>query len=63
MLLSPFAATLARLADKALQLITGCPPAPPSFDNLLAELFDTWPLDAEEALRRPAPRLDLPAAA
>jgi hypothetical protein len=62
MLLSPFAATLARLADKALQLITGCPPAPPSFDNLLEELFESWPLDAEEELRRPASRLDLAAA-
>lgn len=48
MLLSPFAAILAALADRALRLLTGCPPAPPSFDGLLDELFRSWPLDADE---------------
>lgn len=48
MLLSPIAPFLAALADRALRLLTGCPPAPPSFDGLLDELFARWPLDAEE---------------
>lgn len=51
MLLIPFAAPLAALADRGLRLLTGCPPQPPSFDGLLDELFARWPLDADEAPR------------
>lgn len=64
MLLSPFASTLAKMADRALQLITGCPPAPPTFADLLEELFESWPLDAaEEGARTPRGASELPAAA
>lgn len=48
MLLSPFAALLASIADRGLRLLTGAPPEPPSFDGLLDELFRSWPLDAGE---------------
>ena len=48
MLLSFFASFLAARTDRALRLLTGCPPAPPSFDGLLDELFSSWPLDAGE---------------
>jgi hypothetical protein len=48
MLLSPFAAYLSALADRALWLLTGSPATPPSFDNLLDELYSHWPLDADE---------------
>lgn len=48
MLLTLFAPFLSGFADRALRLLTGCPPAPPSFDGLLDELFARWPLDAEE---------------
>jgi hypothetical protein len=48
MLLSPFAAFLAALADRALRFLTGCPSSPPSFEGLLDELYFHWPLDAEE---------------
>ena len=48
MVLTVFAPFLAALSDRALRLLTGCPPAAPSFDGLLDELFARWPLDAEE---------------
>ena len=48
MLLSLFAPFLAARTDRALRHLTGCPPAPPSFDGLLDELFASWPLDADE---------------
>lgn len=55
MLLSPFAAILADLADRALRLLTGDRPEPPRFDGLLDELYATWPLDASEVHSAPVP--------
>jgi hypothetical protein len=55
MLLSPFAAILAKLADRALRLLTGCPPEPPRFVGLLDELYAAWPLDAHEVQSAPVP--------
>lgn len=55
MLLSPFAAILADLADRALRWLVGCPPEPPRFDGLLEELYAAWPLDADEVHSAPVP--------
>jgi hypothetical protein len=51
MLPSPVAVFLANLADRALRRLTGRPPAPPSFEGLLDDLYSHWPPEADERPR------------